>query len=119
MTLNSDILKGSEKDRTIWKQWAYQNGLTDENGNFLNEAIDERRANFRLGLEERNVNLLTTIEHLLINMFHFCNAMTERWPETVRIMLNRFHTDEQDVKTPFDSWYGPPGLEKRKQATRV
>lgn len=117
---SSAIPKGSETDRAIWRDWAYKNHLADKNGIFLHKTIDECRASFRLGLREKDVHLLDAIEHELINVVHFRNSVTERWPETVRIMLNRIYVGAQDVNpTPFDSWYGPPGLEKRKQATRV
>ena len=110
--------KGTEAERQTWKRWARSNGLTDPTGRFIFTSISERRSRFRNGLEERDILLLNLIEKTMIDIVHMRNSVVERWPESIRTMLNR--TSENDQETvPFESWYGPPGLEKRKQSTRV
>jgi len=110
--------KGSEAERRTWKLWARRNGLTDANGRFIFRSIGERRSRFRNGLDEKDTLLLRLIEKTLIDIVHMRNAAVERWPETIRTMLNRTGRNGQEA-VPFDSWFGPPGLKKRMQSTRV
>jgi hypothetical protein len=110
--------KGSEEERRAWKQWASNSGLTHDNGEFRNTIIPERRRVFRCNLQPQDANLLGSIESAMINVFHFRNSVTERWPETIRVMLNDASISGEETR-PFESWVGPPGLEKRKQGTRV
>jgi len=110
--------KGSEEERRRWKRWARDNGLTDANGRFINTRISERRSRFRNGLEAVDIHLLRLIEKSMIDLVHFRNAVTERWPETIRTVLNRADGNDQ-VSGPFESWVGPQGLQKRIQSTRV
>ena len=109
--------KGSEAEQRTWKQWAHSYGLT-ENGRFIFTNISERRSRFRNGLEDRDIILLNAIEKSLIDIVHMRNAVVERWPETIRTKLNQTSGNDREV-LPFDSWYGPPGLKRRMQSTRV
>jgi hypothetical protein len=109
---------GTPEDRQVWRDWAHRSGLLNQNGAFVPEIISERRRVFRRGISTRDTHLLREIEQGLINLFHFANSTTERWPRTIRVMLTKL--GEADTEHhPFESWVGPQGLEKRKQATRV
>jgi hypothetical protein len=110
--------KASEEEHHRWKIWARRNGLADNNNRFLFTNINERRSVFRSRLEQKDQRLIGAIEQVLINEFHFKNSTTERWPKTIRVMLNSDGVDGQAPQA-FESWVGPPGLEKRKQSTRV
>jgi hypothetical protein len=99
--------KGSEDQRRTWKRWARSNGLTDASGRFIFTSISQRRSRFRIGLEERNILLLHFIEKTLIDAVHFRNSVVERWPKTIRMMLGG-----NEGPQAFESWVGPPGLEK-------
>ena len=110
--------KGSEAERQTWKRWARKNGLTDATGRFIFTSISERRFRFRNGLDEKDTLLLRFIEKNLIDIVHMRNAVVERWPETIRTMLNRTGRNGQEA-LPFESWFGPLGLKKRMQGTRV
>jgi hypothetical protein len=105
--------KGSEAERQTWKRWARSNDLTDANGRFMFTSISERRSRFRNGLEKSDLLLLRLIEKTMIDIVHMRNSVVERWPETIRTMLNRTGENDQEA-VPFESWYRPPGLEKRK-----
>jgi len=118
MSSVTEPAKGSEEARRIWKQWAVRNRLMDGDQNFRLTGITERRRVFRNGLNRKDGNLMTAIEQVLIKIVHFKNAVIERWPETIRVMLNDSSLNGRGSQ-PFESWVGPPGLEKRKQATRV
>ena len=112
--------KGSEAERQIWKRWARSTGLTDDSGRFIFTKVVERRSRFRHGLEKNDMSLINFIEKTLIDSVHMRNAMVERWPETIRVMLNRTGGNDQGTQAgPFESWFGPPGLQKRMQSTRV
>ncbi|KIM45634.1 hypothetical protein M413DRAFT_442291 [Hebeloma cylindrosporum] len=110
--------KGNEDERRVWKQWARTNGLTNANGRFITNSISGRRIRFRTGLANKDIHLLNAIEKNLIDLVHFRNSVVERWPESIRTMLNDGEKNGQG-SVPFDSWHGPPGLERRKQAARV
>ena len=110
--------KGTKNQRRTWKRWARSQGLTDANGRFIFTSIDERRSHFRIGLKKMDISLLKSIENTLIGIVHPLNSGVELWPETIRRILN--NTSRSDPESgPFESWVGPQGLEKRKQATRV
>jgi hypothetical protein len=109
---------GTEAERQTWKRWARRNGLTDANGRFMFTSISERRSRFRNGLKKSDILLLRLIEKTMIDIVHMRYSVVERWLETIRTMLNRTSENDQQA-VPFESWYGPPGLEKRKQSTRV
>jgi hypothetical protein len=104
--------KGSPEERQVWKDWA------DHNGASATRIISERRRVFRSGIDAKDIGLLNRIEQALINLFHFANSTTERWPSTIRGMLTKLG-EEDTEHHPFESWVGPLGLEKRKQSTRV
>jgi hypothetical protein len=118
MTTVSAPARGSEAERQTWRRWAHSNGLTDNNDHFIKTSISERRSRFRNGLEREDTLLLNLIEKTLIDIVHALNTEVERWPETIRTILNRTGGNDQEAE-PFETWYGPPGLEKRKQSTRV
>jgi hypothetical protein len=111
--------KGTKNQRRTWKRWARSHGLTDANGRFIFTSISERRSHFRIGLEKTDIFLLKAIEKTLISIVHPLNSEVELWPETIRRILNNTTGRNNQESGPFESWVGPQGLEKRKQATRV
>jgi hypothetical protein len=90
----------------------------DQNGKFRSARINERRRVFRSELDQKTIDSLNVMESVLIKLVHFINGVTERWPETIRVMLNNENVTGGESR-PFESWYEPAGLEKRKQSTRV
>ncbi|KIM45635.1 hypothetical protein M413DRAFT_24793 [Hebeloma cylindrosporum] len=54
----------------------------------------------------------------MANLLYFRNSVVERWPESIRTMLNNSGKNGKG-SIPFESWYGPQGLESRNQSTRV
>ena len=115
--MTQTVQKGSEEERRKWKKWTFDNGFTDADGRFIFTAITSRRSRFRNGHNARDVRLLRLVEHNIIELVHLRNSVIERWPETIRTMLNRTQADQDSGA--FVCWTGPPGLEKRIQATRV
>jgi hypothetical protein len=108
--------QGTQQERERWISWARRNRLVNQNGHFTNTRVLQRRSVFRNGLDAKDLLLTGMIEKCLIDVVHFRNSVTERWPETIRRMLADPGTG---AARPFESWVGPQGLEKRKQGTRV
>jgi len=58
------------------------------------------------------------LENTLSDIIHLWNSEVELWPETIRRMLMLNNTGRNDLEPePFESWVGPPGLEKKKKKT--
>ena len=112
------IAKGSEEERKTWKKWAKDVGLMDRHDNFRFTCTNERRRVFRSELDKKTLDSLKIMERCMINLVHFINAVTERWPDTIRVLLNNENVSGGECG-PFESWYGDDGLERRKQSTRV
>jgi hypothetical protein len=80
-------------------------------GHLSYPSSGERRRVFRNGIGAEDIRLLGRVEKALINLFHFANRTTERWPQTIRAMLTKLGELEEDTECrPFESWVGPwPG----------
>jgi hypothetical protein len=86
--------KGSPEDRQIWKDWG------DHNGAFVLPIICERRLVSHDGIGAEDIRLLGRVEKALINLFHFANRTTERWPQTIRAMLTKLGEEDTECR-PF------------------
>ena len=76
----------------------------------VTQAINDNLRSYRI--QGPAYPICSTIIELLTGP----NALIERWPQEVRILLNQ---RDHESGTPFDSWARPRDLEKRVQALGV
>jgi hypothetical protein len=112
------VAKGSNQERRVWINWARREGLLRPDDTFLNTRVAQRKSVYRNALEPKHIIFMNGIEQAVINTVHLRSHVIERWPQTIRVLLND-PSDEDHTGPPFNTWYGPPGLQNRINSTHV
>ncbi len=89
-------------------QWMAASYFDSDQG--LGEVINCNLKRFRHEVPIHNLH------GAVVAAFSTPNAMIERWPQAVRVLLNK---ESPDAKAPFNTWARPRDLDKRRRAIAV
>lgn len=98
----------TDQRKDVLIQWMAASYLDSDQG--VGEAINCNLKRFRHKVPIRYLH------GAVVAAFSTPNAMIERWPQTVRVLLNK---EGPDAKAPFNTWARPRDLDKRRRAIAV